>query len=355
MTGLQNWAQFVQKEARQLKVWIVHTQFDGDLNTMRGIADQLTQDIHYLQPKKALEDVYKARPELISQGLIGQHHAEWPDLVLCRTREIPIASTIKELSGGKTMTVGLRSPVSGSIKGSAKQVAETDMIVTYPHLREHGEQLPNMVTHATLPHRVSAKSIQAGQAEWRDEFSELTRRDGPVVALMVGGDIGSRRVFEPRHAERLGRQMNQIIKSMDGSAIVTTSRRTSPAAAEALMGQISDVPAYFHMYHHGKSQNPYFGLLGLADHLVVTADSMSMCCEAVSTGKPVHLFLQKNLLEPSHIRVAESLTKQGLARKLHGIAPLEHYTYRPVNATLEIAEDIRARLQQQGQGVKRVG
>src|SRR3546814_3642619 len=34
--------------------------------------------------------------------------------------------------------------------------------------------------------------------------------------------------------------------------------------------------------------NPNFGILGLADHVIVTGDSVNMVSEAASTGKPVH-------------------------------------------------------------------
>ncbi|MBV8506935.1 MAG: mitochondrial fission ELM1 family protein, partial [Alphaproteobacteria bacterium] len=36
--------------------------------------------------------------------------------------------------------------------------------------------------------------------------------------------------------------------------------------------------------------NPYFAYLALADAFMVTADSVSMICEAAATGNPVHIF-----------------------------------------------------------------
>jgi hypothetical protein len=36
--------------------------------------------------------------------------------------------------------------------------------------------------------------------------------------------------------------------------------------------------------------NPYLAFLGVADRIVVTADSASMLADAVSTGKPVEIF-----------------------------------------------------------------
>jgi mitochondrial fission protein ELM1 len=39
----------------------------------------------------------------------------------------------------------------------------------------------------------------------------------------------------------------------------------------------------------GQGENPYFGMLGLADAVIVTADSVSMVSEAVATSAPVYL------------------------------------------------------------------
>ena len=44
-----------------------------------------------------------------------------------------------------------------------------------------------------------------------------------------------------------------------------------------------------HYLWDGEGENPYFGLLGLADFLVVTCDSVNMVSEAASTGKPVYV------------------------------------------------------------------
>ena len=39
----------------------------------------------------------------------------------------------------------------------------------------------------------------------------------------------------------------------------------------------------------GAGKNPYFAMLGWADAILVTADSVSMLSDACTTGKPVYL------------------------------------------------------------------
>ena len=50
-----------------------------------------------------------------------------------------------------------------------------------------------------------------------------------------------------------------------------------------------NAPYYFYDWHisHGVD-NPFYGFLGLADIVIATGDSISMCSEVRATGKPVY-------------------------------------------------------------------
>jgi hypothetical protein len=73
-----------------------------------------------------------------------------------------------------------------------------------------------------------------------------------------------------------------------GSLLISTSARTSASAVQALQRHIS-VPHYVYNWRPDDADNPYFGILGLSDELIVTADSVSMLGEACATGKPVYM------------------------------------------------------------------
>src|SRR3546814_9290061 len=66
----------------------------------------------------------------------------------------------------------------------------------------------------------------------------------------------------------------------------TPSRRTGRRNEEILRRGRAGLPAEI---WDGDGENPYFGILALADHVVVTGDSVNMVSEAASTGKPVHV------------------------------------------------------------------
>ena len=45
-----------------------------------------------------------------------------------------------------------------------------------------------------------------------------------------------------------------------------------------------------HRFRSGDPDNPYFGILALADAFIVSSDSVAMLSEAAATGRDVHIF-----------------------------------------------------------------
>jgi len=147
--------------------------------------------------------------------------------------------------------------------------------------RHDGISGPNVVVTRTALHRVTAARLAAEAAAWRPVFAQLAR---PLVAVLLGGANGRYR-FGPEEARRLGTQLAAIAGAGAGLA-VTPSRRTAPECVAMLRAALAPFGAYI---WDGAGENPYFGMLALADAIVVTADSVSMVSEAVATAAPVFL------------------------------------------------------------------
>src|SRR6185295_3544352 len=84
----------------------------------------------------------------------------------------------------------------------------------------------------------------------------------------------------------------------------------------------------------GEGANPYFAMLGSADHIFVTSDSVNMAMEAAATGKPVHVLAVEGAggkLDRFH----ESLVRRGCARPFNG--RLETWNYPPLLETDRVA------------------
>ncbi|HEY9163603.1 MAG TPA: ELM1/GtrOC1 family putative glycosyltransferase, partial [Magnetovibrio sp.] len=140
-----------------------------------------------------------------------------------------------------------------------------------------------------------------------------------------------------------GERAAALVKEAGGSLLVTTSRRSSPEATEALLQAIDGVPA--NVFKWGdEGENPYMAYLAMADHIIVTGDSVSMCSEACAPGVPVYIFAPKKLTAHKHAKLHQDLYKGGYAKPLEQATALTPWTHEPLNAAFAIAQEIRKRL-----------
>jgi mitochondrial fission protein ELM1 len=200
----------------------------------------------------------------------------WPDLVIAGSRRsAPVARWIRQQSGGRTRLVHLMH--------TQAPLEHFDLIVTTPQYR-----LPERdnVLHNTAPlTRLDPDRLATAHAVWAPRLAHLPR---PYTALLVGGN-SSAFILDPVTAARLGRTASALVRAAGGSLLVTTSARTPPAAADALLAAI-DCPAHVYRWQANDTENPYFGYLALADRFIVTADSASLLAEACSMDRPVQIF-----------------------------------------------------------------
>lgn len=253
----------------------------------------------------------------------------WPDVVIaCGGRLGAVARAIKRRSGGKCFLAQIMSPGIGA--------KDFDLIAAPRH--DQRGTAPNRIETTGAPHRVTAERLADAAEHWRPRFEHLPR---PWIAVLVGGAT-RKRAFDTTLAAELGRKASALARGRGGALLVSTSRRTGLGAAAALEDAI-DVPAYIHRWGDGEGDdNPYFGILGLGDGVVVTGDSMSMCSEACATGKPVYIFAPPAIVKPAFGRLHRELYDLGMARPL--AESFEDWRYPPLNTAAGIAAEIKARL-----------
>lgn len=193
------------------------------------------------------------------------------------------------------------------------------------------------------------KALLAQEADrWRKRLSHLR---GFKLALLVGGD--SRHApFGATHAQAMIETIAKQLKAQahhDGALLVTTSRRTSPAATKAIEKALEDSAIPYHLWRpNGEDgrDNPYLAYLALADTVLITADSTSMVSEAATAGKPVVLWGDPTKAPKKFKALYQALIKQGRAL---WYAPDVALRLRPPASglmdTLLVAGFIRARWQ----------
>ena len=209
--------------------------------------------------------------------------------------------------------------------------ARFDVVVVNRH---DGLTGPNVVVTRTALHRATPARLAAAAAEWAPTFAHLPR---PLVAVLIGGSNGRFRLDHPV-AAHLATQLATLIRTEGAGIAVTPSRRTAPEATAALAATLAPLGAWL---WDGAGPNPYFGLLALADAIIVTEDSVSMVSEAAATAAPV-------LLAPlpgrsRRIRLFNDLlVRDGRIRPFTG--RLETWPTTPLDDTPLAAAELRRRL-----------
>lgn len=202
----------------------------------------------------------------------------WPELVISAgRRNEPLVRWIQREAGGpdkvKLVHVGRPWALHECF----------DLIVTTPQYRL--PRKPNILQNEAPLHRVTAGRLEEAARRFEPLFAHLPR---PLISVIMGGNAGPY-VLDRENGALLGYHASRLAEALGGSLLVTTSARTPARAVDAFEGEVR-VPAYIYRWQRDDPENPYFGILALADRHIVTADSMSMMVEACVTRKPVLLF-----------------------------------------------------------------
>lgn len=262
------------------RVWILRSPHSGDNTQLRALAGALgwPADVKHLA-YRGVEGVLRLLSLSTLAGIDLQRSSPiappWPDLVICSGRGAEAVSFWLKRQNPKLRIVFVGTPWSA--------LDRFDLVIATPQYRV--PQAPNVLNIPLPLHDVTPERLAAEGHRWEGRLQHLPR---PFTAVLVGGSSGPYR-FTPQAAKRLAETASQRAKARGGSLLITTSARTGGAAAEALAAALT-APHLLYRWQEGAADNPFHAFLGLADDIVVTADSVSMLAEAAATEKPLFLF-----------------------------------------------------------------
>jgi len=248
----------------------------------------------------------------------------WPDLLItCGRRSVPYSLYVKRMSGGRTFTVHIQNP---------RIALDRFDLLALP--RHDGREGANVVATEGALHRVTQEKLAEAARRFAPALAHLPR---PLVTVLVGGSNPSYSLT-PQVLAGLADELAALARRTGCGLAVTPSRRTGEAGVAALRAGLAEVPA---AVWDLAGENPYFGFLGLADHIVVTPDSVSMVTEAAFTGKPVHVVP----LAGGNARFRDFHARMqacGRTRPFDG--SLADWTYPPLDDTAAVAAAVAERL-----------
>ncbi len=313
-------------------IWVLADDRAGNVAQALGVAEALQRpfvikDVRYTPLARLPNIVTGARLLGLTPETRMGLTPPWPDVVISAGRRTaPVARWIKRQRTPAPVLVHLMNP------GRAG-ATEFDLIAAPRHdcVVPSGDAA-NVMRITGAPHRLTPARLASAADVWAGRLTGLPR---PFVTLIVGGATHSK-PFPPALAADLGRRVHRMAEEVGGTVLLATSRRTGRDAELALLAAIPE-PRRTFLWSAG-GDNPYFGFLALADALVVTGDSVSMCSEACATPAPVYIFAPEGMVAAKHARLHHELYGLGLARPFKG--RFEDWTHPALNAAGDVARAV---------------
>lgn len=312
--------------AEPLHIWVVTDGRAGIENQALGLAEAIARrtparlipkHVRLRTPWAWLPAGFTPAPR---QALsVGSDALEppWPDIFIgCGRASVPFAMSMRDWSNGRTFVVQLQDP--------RVNPREFDMVAPPIH---DGLEGPNVLPIVGACHRVTPEKLDQAALDYLDPLED---QPSPRFAVLIGGK-SKRQDISAKRARAIADALVNVQRETGGTLMVTLSRRTGEAARMQLRTWLAP---HCVVFYEGEGVNPYFAMLGAADHIFVTADSVNMAAEAAATAKPIHVLAVDGAagkLEGFH----KSLMRRGCARPFVG--RLETWTYPPLLETDRVA------------------
>jgi mitochondrial fission protein ELM1 len=316
-------------QTRPLSCWVVTNGNPGMENQCLGLAEALglTPTVKRIK----LRSPWKQLSPFLRHGLAHAFSAEgdrvappWPDLLIATGRaSVPASLYARRMSkkqgGPGTFTVQIQNPVIDP--------SRFDLVVVPRHDNFAGANV--MTTRGSL-HRVTPEMLKRETEKFLPQLGALP---APRIAVLIGG---SNAVYSltPREMKILAAQL-AALAGREGSLMITPSRRTGDENMAILQEALRGTPSYI---WDGQGANPYYGMLGLADTILVTCDSVNMVSEACTTGKPV-MVIDLPGGSDKFRRFHHAMRDDGMTRFFTG--QIEKWTYAPLDDVHLVADRIQ--------------
>lgn len=331
-----------QKSPRRIcsrTIWAVTSGGPGMKSQVMGLAralathpdDQIIEKTIYLKSWAAPLPGHLNPLGLKSLSEISDPLAPpWPDILITSGRRCSAPSiAIGRASKGRCFRIHLQNPQTPA--------RYFDAIVSMVHDQLSG---PNLLQTRTALHKLQRQDLDEARHYWQSKFPAAFTNPasaGPLIGLALGGK-NKKFGFDEARTEALINLIKNSITSNNARFLITPSSRTESFVKARLQAAFSDNENVWLWNEQG--DNPYLAILAHADHLLITADSVSMISEALYTGQPTHIF-ELNGTSRRHRIFLDTLLDEQLIHKAETTIDFSvHAPPSPVDETARIAQII---------------
>ncbi len=208
-----------------------------------------------------------------------------------------------------------------------------DLVIAMAHDKITGE---NVLKTLFALHAITPEKLSKAQEYFTARFASFPK---PYISVLLGGSTNKYKLSLHAMKELIA-QLEGVLSQTHGSLLLTPSLRTGKENIHLLNEYFKNNKRVY--IYDGKDENPYIGLLALANTIIATNDSVNMMSEAHATGKPFYILPLPGHKNTKPARFADALIKTDIARPLGN--KLENWEYTKSNHMEELATVIKQRL-----------
>lgn len=302
-------------------IWVLVDNRTGGANQALALAAKLSpryqvKNIQYNKFGALPSFVLVSWPINIKKSVLNELESQNPpDIIISSGRRTAaLAIYLKKIFNNKIKVIQIMRP------GLHPKLFD---LVILPQHDNYNYTLPNIVRVVGALNDVQSSMLQIKSA-FRANYPEPLN----FIAVIIGGSTKSYK-FSVETAEFLSNKILAISAYHSLPAFISFSRRTPKDVKEIFKNKF---PWPHIIYDTEESlPNPYPGIIGEGEYIIITADSISMCSEAASTGRPIYVFYPENFKLKKHRFFVQQLIDIGVARTLDQTTTfLEKYDYEPL-------------------------
>jgi KDO2-lipid IV(A) lauroyltransferase len=232
---------------------------------------------------------------------LGRIH---PDMVIsCGARNTAVNRCISQAARARSVAV---------LPNRIMPAGSFDLVVMPQHDLEHQSPSKNTVVTQAAPNLMDKAYLDENVKALFLRYQHLKNNVRFKMAVMIGGDTKDIQMSR-QDMKIVLRQVRAAAEELGIDLLVTTSRRTPPAVEQLVLQELKDHQRTALLIIANKSNVPEAvgGMLGIADMVLVSGESISMVSEAASSGKRTVVFPIGPEKNTKYVRFCETIARQG--------------------------------------------
>ncbi|MDP5082688.1 MAG: mitochondrial fission ELM1 family protein [Rickettsiaceae bacterium] len=324
-----------QKAQAFPRVWVLVDNRVGNANQAIELAEKLGEkfeikQIEYNAFGRLPNSLLSLFPIHVKKSILSNFKkAVIPELIISSGRRTAsLAIYLKKLSKGKTKIIQIMRP--------GLDPKEFSLIILPQH-DNFNYTLPNIVRILGALTNVQEKFAKA-RGEFEAKYPDIKQ----FIAVIIGGST-KKYTLTLDNAKLLESTLSTLSNNHSLPLFITFSRRTPVNVKKYFIKNFLWPNIIYDPADAGP--NPYPIILQKAEYIISTTDSISMCSEAASTGKPVYVFCPANFKLKKHNFFIQQLVDIGIVRRLETTTNyLEKYEYEPLSEISKVVDVIKEKI-----------